>query len=104
VLALLLRREGYRTEFLGTGVPATDLIDYVRAERPALVCLAVTIKEAVPELVDIQEKLAQVRPPIQLGVGGRAFTLQDSLRHRFGPAYLGNTIPEACANIRKIVG
>jgi len=103
ILALLLRREGYRVDFLGAGVPAPDLIDYLRAERPSLVCLAAISEESARELAEVQDKLAEVRPPIKLGIGGRGFTQHEGLRQRFGPAFLGDTIPEAYAAIRKMV-
>lgn len=104
ILALMLRREGYRVDFLGTGIPVSDLIDYARAERPALVCLAASTEETTCELAEIQDKLAELRPPIKLGIGGRIFTLHEGLRQQFSHSFLGTTIPEACANIRKIVG
>jgi DNA-binding transcriptional MerR regulator len=50
MVALFLRREGYRVEFIGANVHLEDLSEYARAERPALICLSANSEAAARTL------------------------------------------------------
>ena len=45
MLAVLLRSEGYRVEFLGPDIPIEDLADYASYEQPGMVILSATIED-----------------------------------------------------------
>jgi methanogenic corrinoid protein MtbC1 len=103
MLALLLRREGYRVEFLGQDVHLDDLLDYVRVERPAMICLAATQELSARELRRVPAGLASMRPKPKFGYGGRIFNLKPALREATPGIFLGETLPEACHNIRQVL-
>lgn len=104
MLALLLRRDGYRVDFLGAGVPAEDIIEYVGAERPAMLCLSASTEEAARELGSIYTKLSNARLNTKFGFGGRAFIARPALQESIGGLFLGETILDASAAIRSFLG
>lgn len=103
MLALLLRREGYRVEFLGQDVHVDDLLAYARMERPALICLAASTEAAARELQRVHNGLANIRPQPKFGFGGRIFNLKPNLRENTPGIFLGEGLREAVAQIRKIL-
>jgi methanogenic corrinoid protein MtbC1 len=104
MLALLLRREGYRVEFLGADVPTEDLLDYVRDVRPALVCLSAGSEEPARELARVHRGLAKMRPRPHFGYGGRYFNLLKPARRQALPGvFLGQTAAEACRIVRRLL-
>jgi DNA-binding transcriptional MerR regulator/methylmalonyl-CoA mutase cobalamin-binding subunit len=104
MLALLLRRDGYRVEFLGQDVHADDLVAYARLERPSLICLSAGSEQAARELARIHDGLASMRPRPKLGFGGRIFVHKPGLREATAGLYLGNTLAEALVGIRALLG
>ncbi len=104
MLAVLLRREGYRVEFLGQDVHIDDLIEYARLERPALICLSASSEPAARELGRVYTGLASMRPRPKFGFGGRAFNLHSALRQSTPGTFLGETLPEAVTNVRRLLG
>jgi DNA-binding transcriptional MerR regulator/methylmalonyl-CoA mutase cobalamin-binding subunit len=104
MLATLLRRDGYRVEYLGTGVPGEDLVDFVRAERPAILCLSASSEESAQEVVRIFNSIAAARPTVQLGYGGRVYTLQPNWVDSTPGVMLGASVRDARETIRNLVG
>jgi DNA-binding transcriptional MerR regulator len=80
MLALFLRRSGFRVDYLGANLDTTDLIDYARAERPALVALSAATEGPALALEEAASGLARLRPRALIGFGGRAFNLDPELR------------------------
>lgn len=80
--AALLLAEGYRVTFLGTSVPAADLVEFLRDQRPDAVVLSCTL---VTRLIGAR---ASVRAAHDAGVpviaGGLAFGSDDSRSARVG--------------------
>jgi methanogenic corrinoid protein MtbC1 len=103
MLALLVRRDGYRVEFLGPDVHLGDLIDYAREERPAFICLSANREEAARELRHMQGGLLRMRPRPKFGFGGRAFVTNPALRESVPGIFLGLGLRDGCANITKIL-
>lgn len=103
MLSVLLRREGYRVEFLGQDVNVEDLLDYARDERPALICLAATGESPARELKRVHLGLASMRPRPKFGYGGRAFNLRPALRDAVPGVFLGETLSQACLTIRHLL-
>ncbi len=104
MLALLLRREGYRVEFLGQDVNVDDLLEYARQERPALICLSASSEQSTRELGRVYAGLAALRPRPKFGFGGRVFNLKPALRETTPGLFLGETLPEAITRIRQLLG
>jgi methanogenic corrinoid protein MtbC1 len=103
MVSVLLRREGYRVEYLGQDVPIEDLVDYAHYEHPAMICLAATIEHSALEMTRVQERLGKVCPETVFGYGGRAFNINPALRSRVPGNFLGETIDIAIANIRSLL-
>jgi DNA-binding transcriptional MerR regulator len=103
MLALLLRREGYRVEFLGQDVHVDDLLEYVRLERPALICLAASTEASARELRRVHNGLTNMRPRPKFGFGGRVFNLKPALRESIPGVFLGENLRDAVAHIRQVL-
>jgi methanogenic corrinoid protein MtbC1 len=101
MVALLLRRAGYRVEFLGPDVPARDLLDYIREERADMVCFSAGSDEAARDLERVQAGLARLRPRPKFGFGGRIFNERPALRQRVPGLFLGQNAAEAVATVRQ---
>jgi methanogenic corrinoid protein MtbC1 len=103
MLALLLRREGYRVEFLGQDVHIEDLLEYARMERPAMICLTAMQEQAARELRRVNQGLSNLRPKPKFGYGGRVFNLKPALRESTPGIFLGENLIEACARVRQVL-
>jgi DNA-binding transcriptional MerR regulator len=103
MLALLLRRAGYRVEFIGANVPLADLAEYARAVRPALICLSAHSEETARGLRQLDGRLAGMRPRPRFGFGGRVFNAQPALRTSVPGQFLGENAREALAAVRAIL-
>jgi len=103
MLAVLLRSEGYRVEYLGPDIPIQDLAEYAGYEQPHLVILSATLDEAAYELLGFQEMLRQKRHTPIFGYGGRAFDLHPELRQQVPGNYLGNSLELALENIQQLL-
>ncbi len=103
MLAVLLRSQGYRVEYLGPDIPIEDLVDYARYEHPSMIILSATTESAAIELKRMQEKVNKLRPSPIFGYGGRAFNLQPELRNRIAGVFLGETMDDALDQIRDVL-
>jgi DNA-binding transcriptional MerR regulator len=103
MLALFLRREGYRVEFLGADVSLEDLSEYARAERPALICLSAHSEAAARGLRQMEARLAGMRPRPKFAFGGQIFNLQPKFRTVIPGLYLGEDARQAVARVREFL-
>jgi DNA-binding transcriptional MerR regulator len=103
MLALFLRRDGYRVEFLGANVHLGDLAEYARDQRPALICLSANSPASAHELRQMEARLAGMRPRPKLGYGGLAFNLDSALRQTVPGIFLGEDATQAVTRIRQLL-
>ncbi len=104
ILSVLLRRDGYRVEYLGPDVPLDDLVEYARYEHPAMIVLSVTMERNTVEMVSVQEKLSTIRPAAPLfGFGGQVFIRHPELRARIPGIFLGPTLNDALRLVHQLV-
>jgi methanogenic corrinoid protein MtbC1 len=103
ILAVLLRRDGFRVEYLGQDVLIEDLIDYARYEHPALVCLSATTETSALELMFMQDKLSKIRPTPVFGYGGRIFNIHKDMRAKVQGIFLGENLLDAVKNIHQLL-
>jgi MerR family transcriptional regulator, light-induced transcriptional regulator len=89
MLAVLMRRGGVRVDYLGANLEPSDLLAYVRDQRPALVALSAASEPSALALAAIADGLARLRPRPALGFGGRAFDQVPSLRTELKGRFLG---------------
>lgn len=103
MVAVMLRKLGYRVEFLGADIPVDDLVDYASYEKPAMIVLSASMEAATLEMKHIQERLNKLRMIPLFGFAGRAFVTKPALIKNVPGIYLGNTIIESVDNIRTLL-
>jgi methanogenic corrinoid protein MtbC1 len=103
MLAVLLRSEGFRVEFLGPDIPVEDLADYANYENPDMVILSAASEDSARGLRHMQDLLKKIRPAPIFGYGGRAFDLQPELRKEIPGNYLGSTLEKALNTIKTLL-
>ena len=98
-LALLLRRRGWRTIFLGQDTPLEALRDAISRTNPYLVCLSAATLDTVPALVKTFTALRRMPEftAVVLGYGGAPFRDHPTLRHQLEGigVYLGDDLRQA---------
>ena len=100
MLALFLRREGYRVDFLGADVHLEDLSEYARAERPALICLSANSETTARGLRQLDARLGGMRPRPKFAFGGWIFNQQPRLQTIIPGLFLGQDARQAAATVR----
>lgn len=103
MLAVLLRSEGYRVEYLGPDIPLEDLVDYSSYVQPALVVLSANSEYTALQMHRLQEKLLSVRPSPAFAYAGRAFEFQPGLRAQVPGSYLGEALGDALSKMRALL-
>lgn len=103
MMAVLLRSEGYRVEFLGPDIPLDDLAAYARSEKPALIILTATTRAAALELKRMQEISSHLRPLPIFGYGGLAFITDPELRIQVPGIFLGDSMDGALEVIGELL-
>ena len=104
MMAVLLRSEGFRVEFLGTDIPLDDLVYHARYEKPDMIVLTATTRTAALELKRMQEKLEQLRTVPIFGYGGFAFNLEPDLLNLVPGIFLGKSMDAALIKIKSLLG
>ena len=103
MMAILLRRNGQRVEYLGTDVPLDDLLDYARREHPAMVLLSAAIEQNALELVGFNERLKSLKPAPLFAYGGSCFNRNPILQEKVGGNFLGPTLNEAVKRVHNLL-
>ena len=103
MLAVMLRSEGFRVEYLGPDLPLEDLVDYARYEHPAMVVMAATSIESAELIDQLQEKLSKIKPFPVMGFGGSAFNLQPDLIEKIKGKFLGLTLDSAVETVKEML-
>lgn len=104
LLAIYLRRAGYRIHYLGQNLPVADFVGEVRRRQPAMVLLSASTTEALPGLRRMAEELAVLELPRPLiGYGGRIFIHHPELRAQVPGAYLGDSAQDAVDTMRSLL-
>jgi MerR family transcriptional regulator, light-induced transcriptional regulator len=103
MLAVLIRSEGLRVEYLGPDIPIEDLADYASYENPGMIILSASSDYSAREMRSMQDLLKNQRPMPLFGYGGRAFDLKPELRQEIPGIYLGSTLELALGNIKELL-
>lgn len=93
ILAVMLRRAGYRVFYLGANTPVADLGEMVRALRPSAVFISASTALSVAQLMSSHELLEGLNALITYG--GAAFNENPALAEALGGHYLGRHALEA---------
>lgn len=103
MMAVLLRSQGYRVEYLGPDLPLDDLVEYARDEKPNMIILTATLRETALQLERMQELLKRMRPTPLFGYGGFAFVADADLRRHIGGVFLGETLQAAVEKVGELL-
>lgn len=103
MLAVLLRSEGCRVEYLGPDIPVEDLADYSTYELPALVILSAGSEFTARETRRMQAMLKKVRSAPIFAYMGQAFEQQPRLRDEIPGVYLGSNLEINLHNIKALI-
>jgi cobalamin-dependent methionine synthase I len=72
-VAIKLAGQGFRVMWLGADVPTPELLEIVRARRPALVCLSAVFERSSEELLAFAQQISGLVPAsTRVLIGGRA--------------------------------
>jgi MerR family transcriptional regulator, light-induced transcriptional regulator len=92
LVAVTLRRHGWRVLFLGQNVPVDHLVREISHLRPDLVCMSATSRESALALIPLAEAMSGAEGQhSRLVVGGRAFNQHPELRERFPGVLIATT-------------
>jgi DNA-binding transcriptional MerR regulator/methylmalonyl-CoA mutase cobalamin-binding subunit len=107
VLALFLRRSGYRVVYLGQNVPEESLVSMIRTLRPALVCCSASRSETAAALRFLPAAVAQMRAELGwaplLAFGGAILNRYPELAPKLGAVYLGPDATTALARVAALL-
>jgi len=103
MMAVLLRSEGYRVEYLGPDIPVDDLVDYAGGEKPDMIILTATSKETAMEIKNVEELLKSIKPKPIFGYGGRIFWVEPGIQQKIGGIYLGDTLSDGVIVAKKML-
>ncbi len=95
MLSILLRKEGYRVEYLGADIPLDDLVEYSESEQPDMIILSATMPDSAAQLQKMGPKLSKLRKAPLFGFGGSAFVRDLNLRNRTRGICIGDTLEQA---------
>lgn len=103
MLAVLLRSEGYRVEYLGPDIPIEDLADYSSDVLPTLVVLSASSDFTAREMRRMQEMLKGVRSGPVFAYCGEAFKLNPRLANEIPGKYLGNPLDQEFLTAKELL-
>ncbi len=100
LINFLLRRQGWRTIFLGANVPLTRFESTVIQARPNLIIFSAQQLHTAATLADLAEAAYPLRIPV--GYGGLIFTLVPELTKRITGYYLGDSIDQIAVAVERL--
>ncbi|MBG0770391.1 MAG: cobalamin B12-binding domain-containing protein, partial [Anaerolineaceae bacterium] len=103
MLSVLLRREGYRVEFLGADLPIEDLVLYAEDTAADMVILSAGFENTAQPLFRMQAQLDKLPKKPKLGFGGRYFNQNKDAREAMGGVFLGHSLAEAIERVHQLV-
>lgn len=101
ILAVLLRRAGYRVYYLGADTPVQDLAEMAARLKPAAVMLSAVTSSSLEALM--AERLSLKALSARLIFGGPAFEGKPELAHSLGGTFMGNDLKKAVANLSDLL-
>ena len=103
MVAVLLRSNGFRIEYLGPDIPLEDLADYASYEHPDMIILTASLEPAAMELAHFKEDLSNLRPVPIFAYAGRIFDQKPELCKKIPGLYLGKHMDQAVSAIRSML-
>ena len=100
MMAVVLRSDGYRVEYLGPDIPIEDLVEYAIDQKPAMVILTATDEQNGLALANVQERLGRVKPRPLFGYAGQAFR-KTEIQNQVPGIYIGKDFELGLQNVKK---
>ncbi len=100
MLAVALRRAGYRVYFLGADTPIADLAEMARAVRPAAILISAMLQDSLEQLGAARQLGGLTRV---LVFGGAAFEGQPELARSLGGVFLDNDPSRALERLGELL-
>jgi MerR family transcriptional regulator, light-induced transcriptional regulator len=101
MLAVALRRAGYRVYYVGANTPVSDLFEMSNQIMPIALMISASSAKAVEKLFEEQHMFKNVSPYIVFG--GKAFNENPELAKSLGGIYLAEDIPRAIEKFEQLV-
>src|SRR6056297_3444355 len=101
MLAVMLRRAGYRAYFVGANTPVEDLAIMARDLRPFAVMISASSLDSIHQLAQKREHLEGIAPVLALG--GHGFNADPSRVQELGGHYLAASVVAAVDRFDELV-
>ncbi|MGL4609226.1 MAG: MerR family transcriptional regulator [Trueperaceae bacterium] len=101
MLAVAVRRAGYRVYYIGANTPISDLFEMSNQVMPIAIMLSASTPVATEKLMEEQHYFRNVSPLIIFG--GTAFNENPELAKTLGGLYLAADIPKAVEKFEQLV-
>ena len=102
MVAVSLRREGFRVLYVGANTPVADLRDMSGRVDADAVLISASTPDSVRALMDASSYLDGIAPV--LAFGGQAFDARPELAEKIGGVYLSKDLDAAMGAFRSLVG
>jgi MerR family transcriptional regulator, light-induced transcriptional regulator len=101
MLAVALRRAGYRVYYVGANTPTSDLFEMSSQVMPIALMISASTAKSAEKLMEEQHYFKNVSPHIIFG--GSAFNENPELAKTLGGLYLGGDIPSSLEKFEQLV-
>ena len=101
MLAVMLRRRGYRVTYVGANTPVADLAIMARDTRPLALMVSASTQESLNELRAKRDLLASAAPIVVFG--GPVFNADPSAAEELGGHYLAASVVAAVDRFDELV-
>ncbi|MEX2501216.1 MAG: cobalamin-dependent protein, partial [Trueperaceae bacterium] len=101
MLAVMLRRHGYRVTYLGADTPVADLAALAFDRKPAAILVSASGAESLAALEARRDHLLEAAPIVAFG--GRAFDAAPETAERLGGHYLADNVVDAVARFDALI-
>lgn len=102
MVAVSLRREGYRVLYVGANTPVADLREMSERVDADAVLISASTPDSVRALMDETSHLTDIAPV--LAFGGLAFDARPQLAEKLGGVYLSKDLDAAMGALRSLAG
>jgi len=83
----MFEMRGWETNFVGSGVPFHDLIDFIQEYKPNVVAISLSIHFNYPGFLKMIEGIHKTFPDIKILAGGQAFSRLDKSISKYSDMY-----------------
>ena len=101
MLAVMLRRSGYRVYYIGADTPVSDLADMAKTVKPTAVMVSASTQPSVKQLMAERGHLLKMAPVTIFG--GMAFDQRPDLARELGGTHLTGNLIEVVESLSQLI-